>query len=75
MLTNQAPLDFEASLSELESLVGKMETDQLTLEEALACFEKGVALTSYCQKALKAAELKVESIVNQGLPERLSVQD
>jgi exodeoxyribonuclease VII small subunit len=66
-LNTNSPLNFEASLKELELLVSKMEAEQLTLEEALACFEKGVALTAYCQQALKAAELKIETIMNQGL--------
>ena len=71
------PVDFETSLNELETLVGRMESEQLTLEDALSCFEKGVALTSYCQKVLKEAELKVESIVNQGLryAESISVEE
>lgn len=65
MATSVPLVDFETSLNELEALVNKMEVEQLTLEDALACFEKGIALTSYCQKALKEAELKVESIISQ----------
>ncbi len=51
---------FEAALSELEALVERMESGDLTLEESLAAFEQGIALTRHCQEALQAAEQKVE---------------
>lgn len=51
---------FEASLSELEALVEQMEGGELSLEESLSAFERGVALTRSCQQALQAAEQKVE---------------
>ena len=54
------PPAFEEALSELESLVEKMENGDLSLEESLASFERGVALTRTCQEALKNAEQKVE---------------
>ncbi len=51
---------FEEALSELESLVETMEQGDLTLEESLQSFERGVELTRACQRALKSAEQKVE---------------
>jgi len=54
------PASFEESLSELEALVERMESGDLTLEESLGAFEQGIALTRSCQKALQAAEQKVE---------------
>jgi exodeoxyribonuclease VII small subunit len=51
---------FEESLSELEALVENMETGELSLEDSLSAFERGIALTRYCQQALQAAEQKVE---------------
>ncbi len=51
---------FEEALNELESLVETMEQGDLTLEESLKSFERGVALTHTCQQALKSAEQKVE---------------
>jgi len=51
---------FEASLNELESLVEAMEQGDLSLEESLKSFERGIALTQACQLALKNAEQKVE---------------
>lgn len=51
---------FEESLSELEALVERMEGGEMTLEESLGAFERGIALTRTCQQALQAAEQKVE---------------
>ena len=51
---------FEESLSELEALVERMEGGEMSLEESLGAFERGVALTRICQEALQAAEQKVE---------------
>lgn len=56
---NESP-SFEDSLSELEALVERMEGGELSLEDALAAFERGVALTRSCQQALQAAEQRVE---------------
>ncbi|MFO7593735.1 MAG: exodeoxyribonuclease VII small subunit [Pseudomonadota bacterium] len=53
-------LDFEASLKELEELVEKMEQGDLSLEQSLKDFERGVALTRACQQALREAEQKVQ---------------
>ena len=61
MSTPQA-VDFEAALEELEQLVERMETGELSLEESLKAFERGVVLTRDCQKALKDAELRVQAL-------------
>lgn len=55
----QAP-SFEESLGELEALVERMESGELSLEDSLSAFERGIALTRSCQQALQAAEQKVE---------------
>lgn len=52
--------DFEASLRELEELVEKMEQGDLSLEQSLKDFERGIALTRACQQALREAEQKVQ---------------
>ena len=52
-------IDFEKALAELEQLVETMEKGDLTLEESLKQFERGVSLTRACQKALAEAEQKV----------------
>ena len=57
--------DFERSLSELESLVERLERGDLPLEEALKTFERGVELTRHCQISLKAAQQKVEILLKR----------
>jgi exodeoxyribonuclease VII small subunit len=61
----QETLQFEKSLKELEALVAKMEQGNLSLEESLQHFERGVQLTRTCQQALKAAEQKVEILLKK----------
>jgi exodeoxyribonuclease VII small subunit len=58
-------LSFEDALSELESLVERMEQGELSLEDSLASFERGIALTRTCQQALKDAEQKVEILTRE----------
>ena len=60
--TDKLP-DFEKSLSELESLVTKLEQGDVPLEDALKAFERGVALTRQCQTALRTAQQKVEVLL------------
>jgi len=66
-------VSFEAALAELEGLVEKMETGELSLEQSLAAFERGVRLTRHCQAALQAAELKVKVLTESGELEDLDV--
>ena len=53
----------EKSLEELEALVTRLEGGDLSLEQALKEFERGVKLTRECQTALKDAEQKVEILL------------
>lgn len=53
-------IPFEKALTELEILVETMEKGDLSLEESLESFERGIALTRICQHALKEAEQKIE---------------
>lgn len=57
--------DFEQALKELEGIVERMEQGDTTLEESLKQFERGIALTRACQQALKAAEQKVEILIEE----------
>lgn len=63
--TQPEPFNFEAALRELEELVERMEQGELSLEESLQHFERGVALTRACQEALKAAEQKVQILLDK----------
>ena len=60
------PIDFEASLAELEALVTRMEEGSLSLEESLAAFERGIKLTRDCQTALRDAELRIKALTQEG---------
>ncbi|HEV8694924.1 MAG TPA: exodeoxyribonuclease VII small subunit [Lysobacter sp.] len=51
--------DFEQSLDALEQLVEQMERGEMSLEESLAAYERGVGLYRKCQTALEQAELRV----------------
>lgn len=62
---SQTTISIEDTLTQLEALVEKMETGELSLEESLNAFEQGIALTKHCQTALKAAEDKVQSLIKQ----------
>lgn len=60
MSEENTKFDFEKALSELEQLVSKMETGDLSLEESLISFEQGISLTRECQEALKKAEQRIQ---------------
>jgi exodeoxyribonuclease VII small subunit len=61
------PVDFEQSLAELEATVEKLEHGDLSLEDALQQFERGVALARVCQASLKQAEQKVEILLQRSV--------
>ena len=54
---------FEASLAELEQIVGKLESGDLPLEESLELFEKGIKLSRECRERLTKAERRIEILM------------
>jgi exodeoxyribonuclease VII small subunit len=62
--------DFETSLDQLEQLVEKMEHGEMSLEESLAAYERGVGLYRRCQQALEQAELRVRLLTDPDAPDR-----
>ncbi|MFT4196847.1 MAG: exodeoxyribonuclease VII small subunit [Pseudoxanthomonas sp.] len=60
---------FEQSLDELEQLVARMEQGELSLEESLAAYERGVNLYRSCRSALEQAELRVRLLSDPDRPE------
>lgn len=64
-----AVTQFEQSLDELESLVQRMEKGELSLDESLAAYERGVGLYRRCQTALEQAELRVRLLTDPLDPE------
>jgi len=56
--------DFNKGLTELEQIVKQMDSADLSLDESLKLFEKGVTLTKLCQNALKDTEAKISLLIN-----------
>ena len=52
--------DFEKALSELENLVTKLESGELSLDQSLECYKRGVELTRHCQSILDEAQKTVD---------------
>lgn len=65
MATGKKSLNFERNLEQLESLVSDMESGELSLEDSLSAFEKGIKLTRECQSALQKAEQKVQKLIEE----------
>jgi exodeoxyribonuclease VII small subunit len=59
------PKQFEASMAELELIVDRLERGDLTLEDSLAAFERGIRLTRDCQQALDTAEQRVRILTER----------
>jgi exodeoxyribonuclease VII small subunit len=55
--------NFEAALEELEQVVEQLESGELSLEDALSAFEKGVGLVRFCNQKLQQVEKKVELLL------------
>jgi exodeoxyribonuclease VII small subunit len=60
-----ADLAFEGALDELEGLVDRLEAGDLALEQALATFERGVALSRRCADLLDRAERRIDELVRE----------
>ncbi len=58
--------DFEAAIAELETIVKKLEDGELTLEQSLDLYERGVRLSRYCHGRLEEAERRVELLGEKG---------
>lgn len=54
-----ADLSFEDAYAQLEDVLAALEAGDLTLDESLARYELGVALTEFCERKLEQAELRV----------------
>lgn len=65
-----AVAEFERSLDELEQLVQRMEKGDLSLDDSLQAYERGIALYRNCQTALEQAELRVRLLSDPLEPER-----
>jgi exodeoxyribonuclease VII small subunit len=68
-VTPVAELSFEAALKELEDIVSRLEQGEVDLEDSISLYERGQSLKSHCEQKLKAAESRLEKVVQtaQGL--------
>ena len=69
-------IHFEQSITELEEIVRQLEKGELSLEDSLKQFEKGIRLARHCQEVLQKAEQKIETLTTNesSLDEPLSDQ-
>ena len=75
MAAKKKPVSFEKALTELETLVDELETGEMTLEQSLKAFEKGVKLCRDCRESLSAAERKVQQLITEHTEEALEPFD
>ena len=72
--TNLPPaeeLSYEQALAELETIVASLEGNRLSLEDAMALFERGQSLTKHCLELLDNAELRVKKLSGDSLVDDL----
>ena len=59
-------LSFEQALGELESIVDRLETGDVALEESIEIYQRGAQLRAYCDEKLKSAQARIEKITGDG---------
>ena len=62
-MSENSPKTFEQLLAELEKTVRQLEAGELTLDQSLAAFERGIGLARQCEESLKKAKGRVEQII------------
>ena len=76
MVDSIEKLKFEDAMKELEKLVDSLDKGDVSLDEAIAAYDRGSQLKDYCQKQLQEAKMKVETIQSldntDTMPEKLS---
>tara|TARA_E500000331_G_scaffold120425_1_gene117566 strand:+ start:810 stop:1043 length:234 start_codon:yes stop_codon:yes gene_type:complete len=65
MATKKTDINFEKALEELEGIVESLESGDLSLENSLKSFEKGIKLARQCQEQLSKAELQVQKLIEE----------
>ncbi len=65
MTTKKKEIDFEKALEQLEGIVKDLESGDLSLENSLKSFEKGIKLARQCQEQLSKAELQVQKLIEE----------
>ncbi|MCX7747505.1 MAG: exodeoxyribonuclease VII small subunit [Clostridia bacterium] len=57
---------FESAMSELEKIVARLESGELTLDESIEVFQKGISLSNFCSKRLDEIEKKISILIEDG---------
>jgi exodeoxyribonuclease VII small subunit len=65
-------LSFESAYAELETIVSRLESGELSLEDSVTLFERGRRLSEHCQSLLDRAELRVNKLTEDGRVEPLA---
>jgi len=70
-------MNFEKALAELETIVAKLESGKVDLEESIKIYERGEALRKHCEAKLAEAEARIEKITlsPQGKPTGMTKLD
>ena len=64
-MNKKVDINFEKALDELESIVEDLESGDLSLENSLKSFEKGIKLARQCREKLSQAELQVQKLIEE----------
>lgn len=70
-MSTKEPLNLETAMNEITTIVSQMEKSELSLEQSLTCFERGITLVKQCQKILSDAEQKVALLTQNQNEEQL----
>lgn len=73
MAKNSEKRSFEQAMAQLEKIVRAIESGEVPLAQALAQYEQGTELISYCQKVLSEAEQKIAKL-SKGLDGQLKIE-
>jgi exodeoxyribonuclease VII small subunit len=65
-MSNIEELSFEQAYGELEEIVARLESGELTLEDSVSLFERGRKLSERCQAILDQAELRITQLTDDG---------
>ena len=68
----EQPMNFEDAFTRLESVVRRLESGQMSLDQSTALFEEGMQLAKICTEMLNGAEMKIKRL-QQGLAEQLNL--
>ena len=74
MMTNENQ-SFEDMMKELENIVQKLDNENVSLEESLNLYQRGMKLSANCDETLKEAEQKVNELMTENNEEQTNSND